>query len=708
MPFSVVLDRIPKDRAELGDYLEELASHHQISEVVIAIDPTTAPPEAREVLSLLDGNSKLRTSGFHNCENNAKFLNLTIASVAEDDVLYLSAPYDLTRLNLTLLKTALDRSSRKIFQLDCRLSSWPVTDSETIESYSLLRERTDSIAPVAIAFRKSFFLELRGFDERKDYASIYALDLLHRNRRLGFDDWNGLNDLGIAIRNDEQVVYPTFKPCDEETEQRNLILLSADDSIFKNIHSWSVPRNQRIPLISVAIATKDRPYLLIESIRSVLYQTFQDFEIVVVDDGSEDPALVQELIRSLGDTRIRYYRNEVSRGVAAARNQAADLTDCLLTAVHDDDDIMLPWRLETGISPLSDEIHATYGAWVNFDDKTADMRIFLTKEGFSPSLISFSGQTPGHSTWMLYTDIIRNLRYDETMTSAVDHNLAVRTLRAGINWLHTHEVLYLRRVHDIQITAQDGSRQKSGAGITRLGNRFMLTEDQLNSSMDTGAKLLYPLLKERDDLFRHFGSYLPDHLVTRTITIQNRVTDTLMQLSSADRAISILEDRDMISGKALAETGIVEDIKQSDFVGLREANLTNWTVSSRLRGPNELSPMEAADPEARESGAISNAEDIARTAVFERLDLVLKQLRRTHPAGSLLLKVFDNVPELSSVEPNAEIVFQRRIFAAAEFGVNYSCIAFAFGNVDEALAFGEEISAHENDCHLAIFPPVNA
>ena len=158
-------------------------------------------------------------------------------------------------------------------------------------------------------------------------------------------------------------------------------------SLYPNLIDWSVPQDERLPLVSVAIATKDRYEMLVESINSVLYQTFQEFEIIVVDDGSEDPLRVEQVIASIDDPRIKLIHHDRSRGVAAARNTAATHSNCLLTAVHDDDDIMLPNRLEIGIDGLSQTVDATYGGWINFQDDTGELRGFLTLKGFGLSLI---------------------------------------------------------------------------------------------------------------------------------------------------------------------------------------------------------------------------------------------------------------------------------------------------------------------------------
>jgi glycosyltransferase involved in cell wall biosynthesis len=70
-----------------------------------------------------------------------------------------------------------------------------------------------------------------------------------------------------------------------------------------------------MPRVSVIIPTYNRADLVKDAINSLLTQTFQDFELIVVDDGSTDQT--QEIIRALGDSRINYvYQNHQERAIA--------------------------------------------------------------------------------------------------------------------------------------------------------------------------------------------------------------------------------------------------------------------------------------------------------------------------------------------------------------------------------------------------------
>jgi len=97
------------------------------------------------------------------------------------------------------------------------------------------------------------------------------------------------------------------------------------------------------PSVSVVIATYNRADLLPETIESVLNQRFQDFELIVVDDGSTDGT--REVLGAYG-ARLRYIYQE-NRGPSAARNLGVRNARGAWIAIQDSDDLMTPEHLET-------------------------------------------------------------------------------------------------------------------------------------------------------------------------------------------------------------------------------------------------------------------------------------------------------------------------------------------------------------------------
>jgi len=97
------------------------------------------------------------------------------------------------------------------------------------------------------------------------------------------------------------------------------------------------------PAVSVVIATYNRANYLAETIDSVLSQSFQKFELIVVDDGSTDET--RRILAPYG-SRVRYLYQE-NRGPSAARNLGARNASAGWISIQDSDDLCLPNHLET-------------------------------------------------------------------------------------------------------------------------------------------------------------------------------------------------------------------------------------------------------------------------------------------------------------------------------------------------------------------------
>lgn len=100
----------------------------------------------------------------------------------------------------------------------------------------------------------------------------------------------------------------------------------------------------RKPKVSILIPTWNRGRLLPDAIATCFAQTFQDFEIVVYDDGSEDGT--EERLCSIKDRRFRFFRGEKNRGVGYARNQLLERMRAPIGCWLDSDDFNNRWRLE--------------------------------------------------------------------------------------------------------------------------------------------------------------------------------------------------------------------------------------------------------------------------------------------------------------------------------------------------------------------------
>ncbi len=102
-----------------------------------------------------------------------------------------------------------------------------------------------------------------------------------------------------------------------------------------------------MPLVSIVIPTYNRAHLLLRAVRSALAQTYQNIEVIIVDDGSTDNT--QEIVKSFDDPRVQYMRQDKNRGVCAARNAGIRRSKGKYIAFLDSDDEYLPEKIRKSV-----------------------------------------------------------------------------------------------------------------------------------------------------------------------------------------------------------------------------------------------------------------------------------------------------------------------------------------------------------------------
>ncbi len=149
-------------------------------------------------------------------------------------------------------------------------------------------------------------------------------------------------------------------PRDEErTRNESVGLISADG---RTAVSHGKPR------VSVVVPTYNSADRVTDAIKSVLAQTYTDFEIVVIDDGSTDQT--EEALRQFGD-RIHYFKQE-NHGVSAARNAGIRKSRGEYIAFLDSDDFWLPEKLAEQVPVLDAdrEVGLVYSDWTVMSGET--------------------------------------------------------------------------------------------------------------------------------------------------------------------------------------------------------------------------------------------------------------------------------------------------------------------------------------------------
>jgi glycosyltransferase involved in cell wall biosynthesis len=212
--------------------------------------------------------------------------------------------------------------------------------------------------------------------------------------------------------------------------------------------------SDKVPSISVIIPAYNQADYVSLSIQSVLAQTFADFELIVVDDGSTDET--PRILAGIQDPRVHVIR-QPNRGLSAARNTG--LYHCVAPIVTflDADDYFLPHKLEILMYFLSNhqDIGLVAGRAVYIDHMGNTMGkpvIATTRLGLPELLLANPICVSGillRRKWLEKTGT-----FDETLNACEDWDLWMRLLLAGCQmaWLEHDVVAY--RIHSGQMTSQ--------------------------------------------------------------------------------------------------------------------------------------------------------------------------------------------------------------------------------------------------------------
>jgi len=142
-------------------------------------------------------------------------------------------------------------------------------------------------------------------------------------------------------------------PPQQEIDAHGLIALYQVWGLVKGSYAsastMSFEEKTADPMVSVIVPTYNRPYMLVTTIRSILNQTFQDFEVIIVNDAGQD---VRSVIQSFNSPRLVYLSHATNKGLAAARNTGIRAARGKYIAYLDDDDIYYPQHLEVLVSFL--------------------------------------------------------------------------------------------------------------------------------------------------------------------------------------------------------------------------------------------------------------------------------------------------------------------------------------------------------------------
>jgi glycosyltransferase involved in cell wall biosynthesis len=184
------------------------------------------------------------------------------------------------------------------------------------------------------------------------------------------------------------------------------------------------------PFFTVVIPTHNRSNLLKRAIASVLDQTFESFEIVIVDDHSTDDT--SSVVKSFSDARIRYMINCRTKGACGARNTGIFAAKGKWVAFLDDDDVWLPEKLKYQHKKAKNSNNITGMICTDFaiiKDKQHKLTVFKNRpSGWTLDKFLYGYSIGCLSSVVIRSDILRKLNgFDERFPSSQDWDLWLRT-----------------------------------------------------------------------------------------------------------------------------------------------------------------------------------------------------------------------------------------------------------------------------------------
>lgn len=216
------------------------------------------------------------------------------------------------------------------------------------------------------------------------------------------------------------------------------------------------------PLVSIIIPTYNRAHLIGETLDSILDQSYNNWECIVVDDGSTD--YTEELLAFFceRDSRIQYHHRpeDCLKGANVCRNYGFELSKGEFINWFDSDDIMLPEKLKIQLNSLLEAtpekdfcVCKTY-VFENTTDNILGLRHIdlYSDKPFEDYLKMKIGWMTPSTLWRRSFLLKFESLFDEKLKAAQEWEFHLRALNRSINYIYLDEPLDLIRKHSLSIT----------------------------------------------------------------------------------------------------------------------------------------------------------------------------------------------------------------------------------------------------------------
>lgn len=244
--------------------------------------------------------------------------------------------------------------------------------------------------------------------------------------------------------------------------------------------------------VSVIIPVYNREVMIKKAINSVLDQTFNDFEVIVVDDGSVDRT--KEAVADIKDARVKYFHKE-NGGVSSARNLGIKEAKGEYICFLDSDDYYDPKKIEKQVEVLNKnaDVDACYHLPCVVDESGNQLRPkskerYIIKDGYIIESLLKRDIFLFIWTLMVKRDVARKLMFNEEMRTAEDIDFIYRLA-------YNHKMIGLREQLCFYVQ-HSGERLAHRDIVTYENRRRQLVESFINKSGCKDKKIIR-LLKAR-------------------------------------------------------------------------------------------------------------------------------------------------------------------------------------------------------------------
>jgi len=260
--------------------------------------------------------------------------------------------------------------------------------------------------------------------------------------------------------------------------------------------------------VSCIIATYNtKENILIEAVKSILNQTYRNFELIIIDDGSEIP--IVKTLNSIKDNRLKIITNPRNLGVTYSRNIGIEHMTGKYMAVMDADDVSLPVRFERQVDFL--ERHRRFSlvscqmAFIADDQRNNPfIKIPNVNAKYQVWLFWDNARPFPHGPAMIRKEFLDNhhIKYNEKYKKAMDYRLWVDCAQHG-RFKILKDYLYLYRVHNQQIS-------KAGSRIQAAFADMICVDQLINIGLDPteDEKNVHLALRDSDAYISPENTYL--------------------------------------------------------------------------------------------------------------------------------------------------------------------------------------------------------